>query len=81
MGGWWVGLAIGAVVVVIVVVVVTAIILLARRISIQAEMGTAALDEARVNTIPLWDVMKINDAARAILRATRTARSALGGDG
>lgn len=79
MGGWYVGLGIGALVVVIVVVVVSAILFLAARIAKQAELATQAFDEARVNTLALWDVMKINDAGKAILRATRTARSALGG--
>lgn len=79
MGGWYVGLGIGALVVVIVVVVVSTILWLAARIARQAELVTAAFDLARVNTLPLWDVMKINDSGKAILRATRTARSALGG--
>lgn len=79
MGGWYVGLAIGALVVVIVVVVVSTILFFAARISKQAQMATEAFDLARVNTDPLWDVMKINDAGKAILKATRTARGALGG--
>lgn len=79
MGGWYVGLAIGALVVVIVVAVVLLIISIAVRIAKQAELATAALDESRAHTLPLWDVMKINDSGKAILKATRTARGALGG--
>ncbi len=52
MGGWYVGLAIGALVVVIVVVAVSAILVLTARIAKQAELATQAFDEARVNTLP-----------------------------
>lgn len=77
--GWYLGLFIGFAVVAIVVVVVASILTLAARIAKQAEMATEALDQARINTLPLWDVQKTNDAAVGILAAARAARGALGG--
>ena len=79
MFGWNLGLIIGLVVVVVVVLVVSTIIVLAARIAKQAELATEAFDGARVTTLPLWDVQKTNDSVRAIIRAARTARGALGG--
>ena len=79
LGGWYVGLAIGLAVVAVVVIVVTTILILARRISKQAQMAIDALDEARANTLPLWDVQQINDSAKRILESMRAARGALGG--
>ncbi|MGI8407372.1 MAG: hypothetical protein ACR2L3_02550 [Actinomycetota bacterium] len=77
--GWILGLIIGFTVVAVVVVVVATILTLAARIAKQANMATEALDAGRVNTLPLWDVQKTNDAVRAIIKAARTARGALGG--
>lgn len=77
--GWVLGLIIGFSVVVIVVVVVATILTLAARIAKQANLATEALDVGRVNTLPLWDVQKTNNAVKAIIQAARTARGALGG--
>ncbi|MBA2726471.1 MAG: hypothetical protein H0U53_10815 [Actinobacteria bacterium] len=77
--GWTLGLIIGFTVVAIVVVVVATILTLAARLAKESIMGTVALDVGRVNTLPLWDVQKTNDAVRAIIKAARTARGALGG--
>lgn len=79
MFGWYLGLVIGFAVVAVVVVVVATILTLAARIARQADLATEALDVGRVNTLPLWDVQKTNNAVRAIIQAARTARGALGG--
>ncbi|MGI8777945.1 MAG: hypothetical protein ACR2LJ_11345 [Acidimicrobiales bacterium] len=77
--GWYVGYIIAAVVITIVVVLVGIILSLARRIGVQAMQITAALDEARINTLPLWDVDKINTGVRSIIKSAETARQVLGG--
>ncbi len=77
--GWYVGYVIAAVVITIVVILVGIILALARRIGVQALQITAALDEARINTLPLWDVDKINTGVRSIIKSAQTARQVLGG--
>ena len=77
--GWYVGYAITAVVISIVVVLVAIILGLARRIGVQADAITGALDQARINTLPLWDVDKVNGGIRSIIRSAQEARAALGG--
>ncbi len=77
--GWYVGYIIAAVVITIVVVLVGIILALARRIGVQALQITSALDEARINTLPLWDVDKINTGVRSIIKSAETARQVLGG--
>ncbi len=77
--GWYVGYVIAAVVITIVVILVAIILALARRIGVQADAVTGALDQARMNTLPLWDVDKINGGIRSIIRSAQEARTALGG--
>ena len=77
--GWYVGYVIASVVIAIVVILVAIILSLARRIGVQADQITTALDEARVNTLPLWDVDKINGSVRSITRSAQEARALLGG--
>jgi hypothetical protein len=77
--GWYVGYIIAAVVITIVVVLVGIILGLARRIAVQAMDITAALDQARINTLPLWDVDKINRGVRSITKSAAQAREVLGG--
>ena len=77
--GWYVGYVIASVVITIVVVLVAIILALARRIAIQADQITTALDEARINTLPLWDVDKVNGGVRSIIRSAQEARAMLGG--
>lgn len=77
--GWYVGLGIGFVVVVAVVVLVAIILTVADRIGTQARTGVEAVDEARVTTLAVWEVPKINASAVAILRAAEAARKHLGG--
>ena len=77
--GWYVGLTIGAVVIAIVVVLVAIILGLARRIGVQAKAITGGLNEARVNTLPMWDVDKVNEGIRVATQHAERARAALGG--
>jgi anti-sigma-K factor RskA len=77
--GWYVGWTIAGVVIAIVVVLVGIILALARRIGVQALQITAALDEARINTLPLWEVDKVNTGVRSIIKSAQTARQVLGG--
>ncbi len=79
LAGWYVGYVIAAVVITIVVILVGIILGLARRIGVQADAVTGALDQARINTLPLWDVDKINGGIRSIIRSAQEARTALGG--
>lgn len=77
--GWYVGYGIAAVVITIVVVLVGIILALARRIGVQALQITQALDEARINTLPLWEVDKVNSGVRSIIKSAQSARQVLGG--
>jgi uncharacterized membrane protein len=79
LAGWYVGYVIAAVIITIVVILVAIILALARRIGVQADAVTGALDQARINTLPLWDVDKINGGIRSIIRSAQEARTALGG--
>lgn len=79
MTGWYVGYVIAAVVITIVVILVGIILALARRIGVQALQITAALDEARINTLPLWEVDKVNSGVRSIIKSAQSARQVLGG--
>jgi hypothetical protein len=75
---WYAGWAIAAAVVVIAASLLLAIILLGRRVARQADEITAALDGARANTDPLWDVKRININLDRINRGLAAARRALG---
>lgn len=77
--GWYVGFVIALVVIVVVVILAGMILGLARRIAVQAEAITASLDEGRLNTLPLWEVDKVNEELRLIIRDAEQARAALGG--
>ncbi len=79
MTGWYVGFVIAAVVITIVVILVGIILALARRIGVQALQITASLDEARINTLPLWEVDKVNSGVRSIIKSAQSARQVLGG--
>ena len=75
---WYVGWAIAAAVVVIAASLLLVIILLGRRVARQADEITGALDGARANTDPLWDVKRINLNIDWINRGLAAARRALG---
>jgi anti-sigma-K factor RskA len=76
---WYVGWVIAAVVVVIAATLLLAIIFLGRRVTRQADDITVALDGTRANTLPLWDVKRININLDRITRGLAAARKALGG--
>ena len=75
---WYVGWVIAAVVVLIAATLLLAIILLGRRVTRQADDITTALDGARDNTDPLWDVKQININLDRVNRGLVAARRALG---
>ena len=77
--GWYVGFAITIVVIAIVVICVAAILALARRINTQAVAIENALEQARVQTLPLWAVGNVNDELNQIVRRAATGRSVLEG--
>ena len=77
--GWYIGFVIALVVITIVVILAGMILGLARRIAVQAEAITISLDEGRLNTLPLWEVDKVNEELRLIVRNAEMARSVLGG--
>ena len=77
--GWYIGFVIALVVISVVVVLAAMILGLARRIGVQAEAITASLDEGRLNTLPLWEIDKVNEELRLIVRDAEAARAALGG--
>lgn len=75
MSGWWiVGWGVGVLVVLIAALLLLAIIMLGRRIAHQADEITRALDGARENTTPLFEVPKTNLAIDHITRGLRDAR-------
>jgi hypothetical protein len=77
--GWYIGFIIALVVITVVVILAGIILGLARRIGVQAEAITASLDEGRLNTLPMWEVDKVNEELRLIVRDAEAARAALGG--
>ncbi len=77
--GWYIGFVIALVVITIIVVLAGMILGLARRIAVQAEAITVGLDQGRLNTLPLWEVDKVNEELRLIVRNAEQARAVLGG--
>lgn len=75
--GWYVGWAVGALVVLVAAVLLLVIVGLARRIAAQATAITEALDGARENTLPLWDVRETNRTVHNITRRLGAAREML----
>jgi len=77
VSGWLLGWLIGAGVVVIVVVLLLLMIQGATKAADKAEAILAALDEAKVNTLPLWEVDTTNQVATRIVVAATAAREYL----
>jgi len=76
LSGWWfVGWVVGVAVILIAAVLLLAIIALGRRIAGQADDITRALDGARENTSPLYDVKRTNLAIDQITRGLRAVRT------
>ena len=74
-GYWIVGWVIGAAVVVVAAALILIIARIARRIELQAEAITKALDGTRANTEPLWAVKQTNHAVDRITRGLRRVRT------
>ena len=79
--GWYIGFVIALIVITVVVILAGIILGLARRIGVQAMAVTESLDESRINTLPLWDVSKVNDSLRAINQHAMAARGVLEAEG
>ena len=73
--GWWIGWGVGLVVVLIAAALLLIVIALGRRVAGQADEITAALDGARENTTPLFDVTRTNLAVDTITRDLRAVRT------
>ena len=78
LSGWWIfGWIVALVVVALAAVLLLAIIAIGRRIVRQADQITEALDGARGNTDPLWEVKAMNSAIDRITRGLAAAREAV----
>lgn len=77
--GWYIGLAIGFIIVVVVVILVGMILMQASRIGSQALDGIDLMDEARENTLPVWDLQLVNSSATSIWKSAERARKTLTG--
>ena len=73
--GWWVGWALGLVVVLLAAALLLLVIGLARRLVGQADDITTALDGARENTKPLFEVTRANLAIDRITGNLRSVRT------
>ena len=73
--GWWIGWGVGLVVVLLAAALLLIVIGLAKRITPQADDITVALDGARENTAPLFDVTRANLAIDRITRGLRAVRT------
>lgn len=76
---WHIAYYVAGAVLALVVALVAIILELARRINKQALDITAALDDSRANTLPLWDVASVNRGLENIVKGAATARQSLGG--
>lgn len=78
LSGWWIfGWAVALIVVLLAAGLLLASIMLARRIGDQAVDIERALDGARQNTDPLWEVKTTNLTISRINRGLAAAREAL----
>jgi len=77
--GWWASISIGFAVVVVIVILVAMILTYAARIRDQAQTGIGAMDIARSNTNPVWQIQEINVSAGEIWRHAEKARHLLEG--
>lgn len=75
--GWYLGFAIGFAIIVVVVVIVAAILTLAERIGKQAQEAIEALEQGRMNTLPMWDLAHTNEHAQGVLLSLQQARGVL----
>ena len=73
--GWWIGWGVALAVIVLAAALLLLVTGLARRVVRQADDITEALDGARENTTPLFDVTRTNLAADTITRDLRAVRT------
>lgn len=73
--GWWIGWGVALVVILIAAALLLLVIGIGRRIIGQADDITAAIDGARENTTPLFDVTRTNLAVDTITRDLRAVRT------
>lgn len=74
---WFIGYAIGIAVVAVVVLLLVILITLAKRIAGKAEQIVGALEVARENTAPLWEVQRTNLTIERITEDAGNARTVL----
>lgn len=74
---WYIGIGIGFMVVVVVVIIAAVILTEAAKIGAQAREGIDLMDEARIATLPVWEVQKTNVFLTRIWRSAEAARGAL----
>jgi len=77
--GWYIGITIGFIIVVVVVILVGMILSQASRIGHQALDGIELMDEARDNSLPVWDLQLINGSITSIWRSAESARKVITG--
>ncbi len=75
--GWYIGLTVGFIIVTVVVILVGMILMQASRIGSQALDGIDLMDEARENTLPVWDLQLVNGSATSIWKSAERARKTL----
>jgi hypothetical protein len=76
---WFIGIGIGFAIVVVVVIVASTILALAGRIGAQAREGIKLMDQARVVTLPVWEVQRTNALLTVIWKAAEAARESIEG--
>lgn len=74
---WYVSFAIAGVCITLVVILVAIILTMARRIAVQATSITEALEQSRINTLPMWDVATVNEGLTGIVGSAQAARGVL----
>lgn len=73
--GWFIGFAIAFAIIVVVVVIVASILALANKIGRQAREAIRALEQGRLNTLPLWDLHHTNESLKGIVDGAQQARA------
>ena len=69
--GWYVGLAIAAVVVVVVAALLITVIALCRRIAARAQAALGLVEKIEQNTKPIWSINATNKVAGDLLQGAR----------
>ena len=74
---WYFGLTVGFAVVLVVVIIAASILALASKIGAQARTAIDVMDQARENTLAVWEIQQTNVTLTGIWRAAEAAREAL----